>query len=370
MLNWKSLLVLTIAIIAVPVADESFADEAPQGLPQAAAIPLGLPPFTPTSGLSDSGSMTQLGQQLFFDQRLSLDGTVSCASCHAPNRAFTDGRATSIGVLNQALTRNAPSLLNVRYRMSLFWDGRVSDLTSQARLPLTSAVEHGLKSESEVVRIVQNDPVYVFLAASIVGTLDRPITIELISRAIASYEKTLLAGDSPFDKFIYGNHYTALSESAQRGLSLFKGRAGCASCHTIETRSALFSDEQYHVSPVGLPPAVTDNLPSLSRLVVDASRNQGELNKLIITYPKIAVLGRFAVTLDPSDIGKFKTPSLRNVAITAPYMHDGSVTTLEKAIELELYRRGDALKYPIILTVEERKDLLAFLSSLTSPAAD
>jgi len=187
----------------------------------------------------------------------------------------------------------------------------------------------------------------------------------LIGKAIASYERTLLSGNSAFDQFEYNHNSVALTGSAKRGLILFRGRAGCSKCHLIGQYSALFTDEQFHISPLGLSKNVTDDLPNLSKRIFEAKGNKNTINSLIITDAKIAALGRFVVTADPKDIGKFKTPSLRNVAITAPYMHDGSIDSLEKAIDLELYNRTEGLNHPVVLTTYERSDLLAFLLSLT-----
>ncbi len=163
----------------------------------------------------------------------------------------------------------------------------------------------------------------------------------------------------------------ALTASAVRGLALFRGRAQCVSCHEIGKKSALFTDEGFHISPTGIPPAATAELGALAGKVMKlrndtSADSRAALEGLIATDSRIAALGRFIVTQDPRDIGHFKTPSLRNVALTAPYMHDGSVATLEDAVDLELYGRGKAVKYPIVLTTTEKKDLAEFLRALTS----
>jgi cytochrome c peroxidase len=308
---------------------------------------LGLP-NTPTSArVADAEPLARLGRKLFFDTRLSADGKVSCAKCHVPGQAFTDGRARSAGHNEQLGTRNAPTLLNVVYNRSLFWDGRRSSLESQALAPLTNPTEHALSSEREIERVIHIDS-------------------NLVARALAAYERTLRAGDSPFDRYLYGHDPRALSTAAVRGLELFLGRAQCASCHQINPSSAMLTDGDYHVSPLGLPAGVTAILAALTQKVVGLRDDPPSLEKLIATDAGVAALGRFVATLNPTDIGKFKTPSLRNVALTAPYMHDGSVATLERAIELELYGRQSALSYPIALTTSERQDLLEFLRSLTS----
>jgi cytochrome c peroxidase len=191
----------------------------------------------------------------------------------------------------------------------------------------------------------------------------------MVGQALAAYERTLIAGGSAFDRFQYGHQSEALSAAQARGLELFRGRARCATCHLIGTSFALFTDEQFHMSPGGLPSSVTTHLPSLARSVVEATHDHSRLERLIATDSDIAALGRFIVTRNPADIGKFRTASLRNVALTAPYMHDGSVTTLEDAVDAELYSRTPSASYPIALTVSERQDLVEFLKSLTSPYA-
>jgi cytochrome c peroxidase len=159
-----------------------------------------------------------------------------------------------------------------------------------------------------------------------------------------------------------------MTPAAVRGLALFRGRAQCVSCHSISATFALFTDGQFHSSPIPLSPATLAELGALA-LRVSAMRAKGELdalNTLIETDPKAAELGRFVVTLDPKDIGRFKTPALRNVAVTGPYMHDGSVKSLPQAVDLELYSRTEQ-RYPLVLTEDERNDLLEFLRALTSP---
>jgi cytochrome c peroxidase len=312
-----------------------------------------------------------LGKHLFHDSRLSADGKVSCAKCHVPSTAFTDARARSVGNGNQVGTRNAPSLFNVAYLKSLFWDGRATDLESQISAPLTNPVEQALQSASDALKPIRSDPAYVKEFSLAFGADSDHIDMSLVARALSAYERTLLAGGSPFDRYVYGHDSYAMSAEAIRGLAIFRGRAQCASCHQIGESSALFTDGEFHVSPMGLPSAVSLNLGSLTKRIVVAKEagTPRELERLIATDSSVAALGRFIVTLNPVDIGKFRTPSLRNVSLTAPYMHDGSVNTLERAIDLELYNRGTALNYPVALTVSERADLLSFLQALTSPFA-
>lgn len=308
--------------------------------------------------------LARVGERLFFDTRLSADGSVSCASCHLPQYAFADTKARSQGHGRQPGTRNAPSLLNVRHLNSLFWDGRTPTLEAQARAPFVNSVEHGLADEQNLLDIVSENPHYMGELGKLRPGED--VTLDTVTAALAAFERTLVSGGSRFDRHYYGKEHGAMSEAELRGLELFRGRANCTSCHGIGEDHSLFTDQSFHMAARGVPPRVTQNLPKLAQQVVTAQANRGseDLDELIARNADIAALGRFLVTLDPADIGKFKTPSLRNVADTAPYMHDGGVATLAEAVELELYSRG-AVSYPIILTRGEKADLLEFLKALT-----
>lgn len=308
--------------------------------------------------------IVRLGERLFFDTRLSADGTVSCASCHLPQHAFADTKARSRGHGQQAGTRNAPSLLNVAHLKSLFWDGRTKTLEAQARAPFINEVEHGFADEEKLLAIVRGDQHYASELAQL-----RPgaeVTMDTVTAALAAFERTLISGGSRFDRHYYGKERGSMSDAALRGLELFRGRANCSSCHLMGKDNSLFTDQSFHLAARGVSTRVTQNLPVLAQRVVKAQETRGsqDLDELIARDADIAALGRFLVTLDPADIGKFKTPSLRNVADTAPYMHDGGVATLAEAVELELYSRG-AVTYPIILTRSEKADLLEFLKALS-----
>jgi cytochrome c peroxidase len=336
------------------------------GRAASAVLPLGLPPDSDDTN-EQSQALVQLGQHLFQDKRLSVDGKVSCASCHLPEHLFADGRPTASARDSQVLSRHTPSLLNVRYQKTLFWDGRSTDLAAQARVPLLGPSEHGLPDEQVLVRIVGSDPTYAAAFKHLLGVDRSSLSIREITGAIAAYERTLVAGSSPFDRYLYGRDAKAISAAAIRGLTLFRGRAQCASCHVIGERFALFTDDGFHESPLPIPEGVLAQLGKLSDRVTKlrAKGAADAVNALIATDADIAALGRFVTTLDPRDIGRFKTPSLRNVALLGPYMHDGSVATLSQAIEIELYRRGTA-NYPLALTADERDDLLEFLRALSS----
>ncbi|OYV48178.1 MAG: hypothetical protein B7X10_03450, partial [Burkholderiales bacterium 21-58-4] len=183
-----------------------------------------------------------------------------------------------------------------------------------------------------------------------------------ITRALVTYERTLTAPPNALDRYRAGDR-SALSLAAREGLVMFRGKADCASCHLIAGQAASLTDNQFHSSGVGLA-AITPALAQLASAV--AHMSQAERFEKIVSDPHIAALGRYVVTLNPQDIGKFRTPSLRNVTLTAPYMHDGSIATLPQAVDIELYYRGLALGHPILLSTVEKRDLLAFLQSLSS----
>ncbi len=326
---------------------------------------LGLPPMTSAQNATD-GKQIELGRKLFFDRRLSASGTVSCASCHQPGHALSDGLPVSRGDRGQTGTRNAPSLINVRFNNSFFWDGRRATLEEQAIDPFLNPREHGLRGRSELLERIKKDPAYVHAFFETYRLSAGAIEIKHVTQAIAGFERTLAAGDSPFDRYYYKGEKRALSESAARGLAIFQGRAKCASCHVIGNEHALFTDFEFHSLSVGTQ-AIEQRLVEITTKLVASRAGGKSLDQTITNDRDIAELGRFAVTLKPADIGKFRTPSLRNVAVTGPYMHNGSVKTLEEAVELEVYYRGVENGYPLILTLQERDDLIAFLRSLTSP---
>ncbi|MHB8473422.1 MAG: cytochrome-c peroxidase [Gammaproteobacteria bacterium] len=338
--------------------------------------PLGLPPVVAPADNPTNAAKIVLGKALFFDKRLSADGTIRCASCHDAKRAFTDGNAVSKGIHGARGTRNAPSLLNVAYATTLFWDGRRNSLEDQANDPFVNPIEHGLGSTDAVVRVVRGDAQYREQFARAFGIVPTQITMAHVVKAIASFERSLISADAPFDRYFYAGEQHALSDSARRGFALFRGRARCVSCHRIEPKWALFTDNAFHTSVIGRY-RVDKRLGDLATQVVRArgqntdahsarETTSAALDKLILTRPEISELGRFVVTLKPIDIGSFKTPSLRNVAMTGPYMHDGSMTSLSDVVELELYGHGPDSRHPIILTPQEKNDLVEFLKSLTS----
>jgi cytochrome c peroxidase len=324
---------------------------------------LGLP-GTPPSADPERLLRATLGEKLFHDARLSADGTVSCATCHQPDRAFADGLPVAKGTGGRRGTRNTPSLLNVAFQRSLFWDGRRDTLEQQARDPFFHPREHGLPNEQALLERLRSDPDYAASFFRLYGTSSTAIRLGDVVDALTCYERTLLAGNSPFDRYYYGGEEAALSKDARRGLALFEGRAQCASCHTLDQDSALFTDHQFHSVALGHK-KIESRVANLAATIAKAS--QAEQDRLVLEDADYAELGRFLATRNPADIGKFKTPSLRNVAATGPYMHDGSVSTLEEALDLEIYYRRLNSNHAFVLTPQDKSDLLAFLKSLTSP---
>lgn len=325
--------------------------------------PLGLPSVPVPSANPQTPAKITLGKTLFNDKRLSGDGTVSCASCHQAEKTFADGLPLAKGIGGHVGSRNTPSLFNAAYLTSQFWDGRRASLEEQAKDPLVNSREHGLTDHDQVLRIIRADTHYLGDFRRAFGIRPDRLTIDHVAQALAAFVRTLITGNSPFDRFQYGGQHDALSEPARRGQALFRGRAQCATCHVIGPEYALFTDNGFHRLGVGFPKIE----PRLADMVLSVAQGRGQTaDQAIISDGEMAELGRFMVTLNPADIGRFKTPSLRNVANTAPYMHDGSVPTLPEAVEREIYYRGIETGRPLILTPQEKSDLVDFLKSLSS----
>ena len=263
-----------------------------------------------------------LGDKLFNDKRLSVDDTVSCATCHDPKRGFVDHEVTSKGVRNQRGQRNSPTILNSMFNATQFWDGRAATLEEQAKLPILNPVEMGQKSPEDVVAKLRKLPEYVDAFKKVFG---RDVTYDDLATAIAAFERTQFSGEAPFDRYIMGDE-SAIDASAKRGWALFNGKGRCNACHAGNAVSPLFSDQKFH--NIGIA-AHKQDFPQLAReaLAIVTTGDQQQIDELAI-QTKFSELGRFLVTKQVNDIGAFKTPTLRNIAITAPYMHDGSVATL------------------------------------------
>ena len=358
MSNNKKTVTLAI-LVCVAVSSPDF-------LPDAVGqtnLPLGLPAITVPADNIQTPEKIALGKKLFHDARFSADGKISCASCHQADRGFMDGRKVAQGLNGKEGTRNTPALLNVAYLTSLFWDGRRATLEEQAPDPFVNPIEHGIENYDAMIKVICNDRKYTSAFTSAFNIKPNEISLTHVVNALASFERSLVSGDSRFDRYVYGGDKFALSASEINGLDLFRGRARCATCHVIGTQSALFTDNDFHSLGVGFE-LISPKLATLTKRIVNLPAQ--EVSNLIAQDADVAALGRFSSTRKPNDIGRFRTPSLRNAAKTAPYMHDGSVGTLEEAVELEVYYRSLEANRPLLLTPQERADIVAFLKSLTS----
>ncbi|MGR9115918.1 MAG: cytochrome-c peroxidase [Gammaproteobacteria bacterium] len=327
---------------------------------------LGLPPLKIPIDNPQSAEKIMLGKSFFHDVRFSADGTISCAGCHQPSLAYTDGLSVAQGIHQQRGVRNTPTIINAAFYRTLFLDGRASTLEEQAIGPLLNPREHGLTSNDRILAVVKQDADYRRRLMQVFAIEDNQITMHHLAKAIASFERTLIGGNSPFDRYYFGRNRNSLSDSASRGLLVFRRKGNCANCHEISMAHALFSDNRFYNIGIGskVLNAVADDLV--------AALNQGKMTEqTALTMEQRSELGRFNVTKQIGDIGKFKTPSLRNVALTAPYMHDGSLKTLEEVVEYydkggEKNRFLDPAIFQLHLTGQEKADLVAFLRSLNS----
>lgn len=337
------------------------------------APPLGLPALPVPADNSLTKEKVDLGRRLFMDRRLSHNNTMSCAMCHVPEQGFTSNElGAAIGAEGRSLRRNAPSLYNVAYQKTLFHDGRELHLEAQPWGPLLNKAEMAMPSVGYVVEKVRRLPEYRGLFQRAFGG---PVTAERIGYALAAYQRTLLSANSRFDRWYYGGDKSALNDQEQRGFMLFVGKARCAACHLIGEKAALFTDHKFHNTGVGwersmYPERASYKVQLAPGVTVEVKGDL--LRSFELPQPDV---GRYEVTLNPKDRWAYKTPSLRNVAVTAPYMHDGSFATLEEVVEF--YDRGGVdneykspLLVPLHLSREEKADLVAFLKALTGDNID
>ncbi len=334
----RSALFLALLILTAPPA---LADELrlPAPLPELAAPPQ---------------AQVELGRMLFFDRRLSGDGTMSCAVCHVPEMAFTDGRALSGAYPTNKHWRNTQSLINAGYLHTFFWDGRSNSLEGQAEGPMHAVFEMNLNPDYLVEKL-REIPAYRELFRN---AFDAPVTRAAITSALAAFERTLVVNDSPFDRYLRGEQ-DALPPAARQGLNIFFGDRGrCATCHS----GALLSDQKFH--NLGVPESAELKNDPQRR----ATRNYFLVQMGLLRMDRDP--GRFAVSKDPGDMGAFRTPPLCQVAETGPYMHNGHFKTIEEVIDF--YDRGGGsdpnlspLMKPLGLSAEEKEALKAFLQSLS-----
>ena len=324
-----------------------------------------IPPDNP-----QTAEKISLGQRLFFDRRLSVDGTVSCSTCHDPKFAFTDRKPTSVGIQGRVGQRNAPTILNALYNKTQFWDGRVNTLEEQAALPIVNRVEMGhLNLDAALAQIATIEE----YQQAFQRVFSHPPNGPDLLRAISSYERTQLSFDSPFDHFIAGDK-NAIDDSAKRGWELFNTQARCNKCHALmdtQRDVTFFTDNDFHNIGIGI---IRHNVVALARQaeqLVETGDTSAIDQAAIQT--EMSALGRFLITKKEPDIASFKTPNIRNVLVTGPYFHDGSQDTLWDVIDH--YNKGAGLQdpyldqdiQPLALTENDIDDLVAFMASLTSP---
>ncbi len=299
--------------------------------PELAKTPLGLPPLPIPADNAMTPEKIELGKLLYFDTRLSKDGTVSCATCHSPTMAWTEHRQSSQGIGGQVGNRNSPTVINAAYATSQFWDGRAKTLEEQALGPIENPIEMGHKLDAMIQDLSKIDG-YRERFQAVFGT---PVTKEGVAKAIAAFERTVLSGNSAYDRYKAGDK-TALSEAQQRGLQLYEDQ--CATCHT----PPLMSNYRFYNAGVGAKKAKPD-------------------------------AGLMDVTKKQKDFGKFRAPALREVANTGPYFHDGSAATLADAVELmanggidnpNLSAQLRAIR-EAELSPQDRADLVEFLKALS-----
>ncbi|MFA0924387.1 cytochrome-c peroxidase [Xanthomonas fragariae] len=301
-----------------------------------------------------------LGETLFRDASLSANQTLSCASCHDPGKAFAQNVAVPTVYGRRTGTRNVPSLLDLPYFTHFFWDGREDRLDQVAVAAFTNRAEMAQPDMNMVIQAISKKLKYRTQFDAAFG--DERVDQGRISSAILAYLASVTTGRSRYDAFVAGNT-TAMTTEERRGLDVFRGKAECSSCHALNDAPAAFTDNQFHHSNVGM-----DQMAGRIGTTIQAFKNKCEqgvpVAELVLSDPDIAALGRFAVSGQGSDLAAYRTPTLRNVTRTPPYMHDGSVRNLEEAIQREIYYRSLVRGMPISLTAEEQNDLSAFLHSL------
>lgn len=330
---FRSTLVAMFLLLAVSllraVSPESQSEKPPKP-------PLGLPAVQWPSDNPYSSEKAELGRLLYFDGRLSSSGKISCASCHEPQKAFTDGSAVSTGIGGQKGGRSAPTVINRAYSTRQFWDGRAHSLEEQAKGPIANPLEMTAEkaadaAHTESIKRLSAIPGYAKRFEKVFGV--NKFDIDHVAKAIATFERTVYSGNAPYDRYNAGDKQ-ALTPAQVRGMNLFFNKTACDSCHL----GFNFTDGSYVNIGIGMDQPNPD-------------------------------LGRYQVTNKDEDRGAFKTPTLRDIAHTAPYMHDGHLKTLEEVVEH--YNRGgiknptlDQRMKPLNLTEQEKQDLVAFLKAL------
>lgn len=343
----------------------------------ASAEPLGLPPVPIPADNPQTEAKIKLGDRLFHDARFSADGKVSCSTCHDKTKGFTDNLRVSKGFRDLTGTRNAPTVINAAYYTSMFWDGREPDLEGQSKQPPINPVEGGLPDHTPILKTIRGDKEYQAAFKEVFGVAAKDISMEHVAMAIASFERTVIAGDSAFDRYQYGGDKSAMSEEQIRGLEIFRNKGRCVSCHLIEQTQALFTDSRFHNIGIGFKSIQGKEAATAAEFIKKKTAG-ADVDVTVLTQANMSELGRFAVSENFTQVGAFKTPTLRNIEITQPYMHDGSLETLEDVVDF--YNNGGRVKEtdpvsgflsggirPLDLSDEEKSDLVAFMKALTSP---
>ena len=334
-----------------------------------AKAPDGFDPVIWAAFIPKDNAMTakrvELGRMLYFDTRLSRDGTVSCATCHDVTRGFTDQREVSEGIEGKLGTRNAPTVLNTALLQTLFLDGRSPTLDHQAKMPIINPIEMGMPDGAAAVKAIRGDAKYQKAVKEAYG---RDVNYEDIGRAIGAFERTLVFIDSPFRRFLLGDK-KAISAEARAGWDLFNGKARCVTCHPMNLSNPLGTDNRFHNIGVSARHQDFESLARRALKALKADPSEKKLDELALSTD-MGELGRFMVTKNRSDIGAFRTSLLLNIAITPPYMHDGTMPTLWDV--MDHYNKGgepnaflDGGMEPLALTEKEIDQLVAFCFTLT-----
>ncbi len=331
--------------------------------------PTGFDPVVWAAFVPEDNKLTpervELGRKLYFDTRLSRDGTVSCATCHDVTRGFTDQRPVSEGIGGQLGKRNAPTTLNAALLQTQFWDGRSPDLDHQARQPILNPVEMGMPDEAAALKAIRDIPEY---QVSFKKAYGRELNYEDLGRAIGAFERTLIFVDSPFRKFLDGDS-AAISPQARAGFELFNGKGRCMTCHPMNPSNPLGTDNRFHNIGVSARHQDFEGLAKKALKAMAEDASEQKLDELAVGTD-LSELGRFMVSRNRADIGSFRTPQILNIGITGPYMHDGSLATLWDVID-HYNKGGEANPFldggiePLALTEEEIDQLVAFLFTLT-----
>jgi cytochrome c peroxidase len=357
---------------ALPMAEQQQRLDALLPDVDVAQPPAGVDPVIWSAIVPKDNGMTAervaLGQKLYFDTRLSRDGTVACATCHDVSRGFTDQRNVSEGIEDKLGRRNAPTTLNAVFFQTMFLDGRAPSLEEQAKLPVTNPIEMGQPSGQAAIDAIEDDPEYVKMFQAAYG---RNPNFDDAARAIASFERTLVFLGSPFDRFLAGQE-DAMPEDARAGWVLYNGKARCVSCHEINVSNPIGTDNRFHNVGVSARHQNFEGLAVQATKALAGKTGKAAIDAIdqLALETDLSELGRFLVTRARSDIGAFKTLQVRNVAVTQPYMHDGSMQTLwdvmdhyNKGGEANLYLDGGI--EPLALSEQEIDQVVALMFAMT-----